>query len=149
MLTLEQELLLQGKTTSAASGKCLKFPVLYNIAKGSFLICNLFTNNISVSFCFQSTSAKCSWPGEFIRWPTRLSYSGVYVLRSVFNLLQMKFLDSKSIDEQDTFQCHLLQSLKITSYSAPFLNRNEKVGPFPIIIWRRTSSSSYSKFLVP
>ena len=34
-----------GKPTSAASGKCPKFPVRYNIAKDSFLISNSFTNN--------------------------------------------------------------------------------------------------------
>ena len=128
MLILEQKLVLQGKTTSAASGKCPKFPIYYNIAKDSFLISNSFTNNFSVSFRFQSTSsAKCSWPGsEFTRWPTRLSYAGVCVLRLAFNLLQMKFLDNKNCDEQDTFQCHLLQSLKITPYSAPFLNSKRK-----------------------
>ena len=104
--------------------KCSRFPIRYNIAKDSLLISNSFTNNFSVSFRFQSTSsAKCSWPGsEFTRWPTRLSYAGVCVLRLAFNFLWMKFLDSKSFVEKDTFQCHLLQSLKITSYSAPFLN---------------------------
>ena len=51
-----------GKTTSAASGKCPKFPIHYNIAKDSFLISNSLTNNFSVSFRFQSTSsAKCSY----------------------------------------------------------------------------------------
>ena len=66
-----------------------KFPIHYNIAKDSFLISNSFTNNFSVSFCFQSTSsAKCSWPGsESIRWLTRLSYAGVSGLRMAFNLL--------------------------------------------------------------
>ena len=41
----------------AASGKCPKFPVHYNIAKDYFLISNSFTNNFSVSFRFQSTSS--------------------------------------------------------------------------------------------
>ena len=47
----------------------------------------------------------------------------------------MKFLDNKSFDELDTFQCHLLQSLKITSYSAPFLNlkRKNRVLLLPVI----------------
>ena len=48
-----------------------------------------------------------------------------------FNLLQMKLLHNKSFDEQDTFQCHLLQPLKITSYSAPFLNSKRKNGILP------------------
>ena len=124
MLILEQNPVLYGKTTSAASGKYPRFPIHYNIAKGSLLISNSFTNNFSVSFRFQSTSSvKCSWPGsELTRWPTRLSYAAVCVLRLAFNLLLMKFLDNKSFVEKDTFQCHLLQSLKITSYSAPFLN---------------------------
>ena len=128
MLILEQNPVLQGKPTSAASGKCPKFPVRYNIAKDSFLISNSFTNNFSVSFRFQSTSsAKCTWLGsEFIRWQTVLSYAGVCVLRTAFNLLQMKFLDNKSFDEQDTSQCYPLQSPKITSYLVPFLNPNEK-----------------------
>ena len=93
MLILEQKLVLYGKTTSAASGKCSRFPIRYNIAKDSLLISNSFTNNFSISFRFQSTSsAKCSWPGsEFTRWPTRLSYAGVCVLRLAFNLLWMKF----------------------------------------------------------
>ena len=40
------------------------------------------------------------WPGgEFIRWPTRLSYVGVYVLHLAFNLLWMMFLDNKNFDE--------------------------------------------------
>ena len=127
MLILEQKLVLYGKTTSAASGKCSRFPIRYNIAKDSLFISNSFTNNFSVSFrSFQSTSsAKCSCPGsEFTRWPTRLNYAGVCVLRLAFNLLWMKFPDNKSFVEKDTFQCHLLQSLKITSYSAPFLNSN-------------------------
>ena len=124
MLILEQKLVLYCKTTSAASGNCSRFPIRYNIAKDSLLISNSFTNNFSISFRFQSTSsAKCSWPGsQFTRWPTRLSHAGVCVLRLAFNLLWMKFLDSKSFVEKDTFQCHLLQSLKITSYSAPFLS---------------------------
>ena len=65
------------------------YPIRYNIAKYSFLISNSFTNNFSVSFRFQSNSStKCSWPGsDFIRWPTRLSYVGVCVLRMAFNLL--------------------------------------------------------------
>ena len=87
MLKFEQNPVL--KPTSAASGKCHKFPVHYNIAKDYFLISNSFTNNFSVSFRFQSTSsAKCTWLGsEFIRWPTVLSYAGVCVLRTAFNLL--------------------------------------------------------------
>ena len=64
-----------------------KFPIHYNIAKDSFLISNSFTNNFSVSFRFQSPSS-AKWPGsELIRWPTRLSYAGVCVLRMAFNLL--------------------------------------------------------------
>ena len=35
MLILEQKLVLYGKTTSAASGKCSRFPIRYNIAKDS------------------------------------------------------------------------------------------------------------------
>ena len=125
MLILEQKLVLQGKTTSAASGKCPKFPIYYNIAKDSFLIGNSFTNNffIFISLSVYFLRQMLIWPGgEFTRWPTRLSYAGVCVLRLAFNLLWMKFLDNKSFVEKDTFQCHLLQSLKITSYSAPFLN---------------------------
>ena len=124
MLILEQKLVLYGKTTSAASGKCFRFPIRYNITKDSLFISSSFTTNFSVSFRFQSTSsAKCLWPGsEFTPWPTRLNYAGVCVLRLAFNLLWMKFLDNKSFVEKDTFQCHLLHSLKITSYSAPFLN---------------------------
>ena len=105
MLIVEQKLVLYGKTTSAALGKCSRFHTRYNIAKDSLLINNSFTNNFSVSFRF-----------------TRLNYAGVFVLSLAFNLLWMKFLDNKSFVEKDTFQCHLLQSLKITSYSAPFLN---------------------------
>ena len=134
MLILEQKLVLQGKTTSAASGKCPKFPIYYNIAKDSFLIGNSFTNNffIFISLSVYFLRQMLIWPGgEFTRWPTRLSYAGVCVLRLAFNLLQMKFLDNKNCDEQDTFQCHLLQSLKITPYSAPFLNskRTHRVLP--------------------
>ena len=129
MLILEQKLVLQGKTTSAASGKCPKFPIYYNIAKDSFLIGNSFTNNffIFISLSVYFLRQMLIWPGgEFTRWPTRLSYAGVCVLRLAFNLLQMKFLDNKNCDEQDTFQCHLLQSLKITPYSAPFFNSKRK-----------------------
>ena len=128
MLILEQKRVLYGKTTSAASGKCSSFPIRYNIAKDSLLISNSFTNDFLVSFRFQSTSsAKCSWPGsEFTPWPTRLNYAGVCVLRLAFNLLWMKFLDNKSFVEKDTFQRHLLQSPKITSYSAPFLYSKRK-----------------------
>ena len=129
MLILEQKLVLQGKTTSAASGKCPKFPIYYNIAKDSFLIGNSFTNNffIFISLSVYFLRQMLIWPGgEFTRWPTRLSYAGVCVLRLAFNLLQMKFLDNKNCDEQDTCQCHLLQSLKITPYSAPFLNSKRK-----------------------
>ena len=124
MLILEQKLVLYGKTTSAASGKCSRFLIRYNIAKYSLFISSSFTNNFSVSFRFQSTSsAKCSWPcNEFTPRPTSLNYAGVCVLRLAFNLLWMKFIDNKSFVEKDTFQCHLIRSLKITSYSAPFLN---------------------------
>ena len=138
MLILEQNPVLQGKTTYL---KFHKFSIHYNIAKDSFLISNLFTNYFKVHFAlryrnvvvvvffiFISLSVyflrqMLIWPGsEFTRWPTRLSYGGVCVLRLAFNLLQMKFLDNKRFDKQDTFQCHLLQSLKIISYSAPFSN---------------------------
>ena len=94
----------------------------------------LFWSAIRSQIIFQShfvfslllpPNAHC--PGsEFTRWPTRLNDAGVCVLRSAFNLLWMKFLDNKSFVEKDTFQCHLLQSLKITSYSAPFLNSKWK-----------------------
>ena len=40
--------------------------------------------------------------GEFIRWPTKLSYAGVCVLRLAFNLLQIKFLDNKRCGESNT-----------------------------------------------
>ena len=125
MLIVEQKLVLYGKTTSAALGKCSRFHIRYNIAKDSLLIGNSFTNNFSVSFRFQSSSsAKCSWPGsEFTRWPTRLQL----LCRSLCVELGFQFVvdevfDSKSFVEKDTFQCHLLQSLIITLYSAPFLN---------------------------
>ena len=138
MLILEQNPVLQGKTTSAASRKLPKFPNHYYIAEDSLLISNSFTNKFKVLFCF--ARSKCFffsfislsvyflcqmliWPGsEFIRWPTRLSHAGVYVLRLAFNLMSIKFLYNKSFDEKDTFQCHLLQSLRIISYSVPFLN---------------------------
>ena len=53
MLLSEQKVVLKGKTTSAASGKCPKFPIHYNIAKDSFLISNSFTNNFKVLFALQ------------------------------------------------------------------------------------------------
>ena len=37
------------------------------------------------------------------------------MLRLAFNLMYIQFLYNKSFDEKDTFQCHLLQSLKIIS----------------------------------
>ena len=127
MLILEQNPVLQGKSTPAASRK---FPNHYYIAEESLLISNSFTNKFKVLFCL--AISKCFfcfislsvyflrqmliWPGsKFIRQPTRLSYAGVCVLRLAFNLMQIKFLYNKSFDGNDTFQCHLLQSLKIIS----------------------------------
>ena len=86
---------------------------------------NVFFSFISLSVYF--LCQMLIWPGsEFIRWPTRLSHAGVYVLRLAFNLMSIKFLYNKSFDEKDTFQCHLLQSLRIISYSVPFLNSKWK-----------------------
>ena len=78
MLILEQNPVLWGKTTSAASRKFPKFPIHCNIEIHSFLISNSFTNNFKVlyalryrnvvvfyfSFSFRSqstSSAKCSY----------------------------------------------------------------------------------------
>ena len=53
-----------------------------------------------ISLSLYSLRQMLIWPGsEFIRWPTRLSYAGVCLLRLALNLLQMKFVNNKSFDE--------------------------------------------------
>ena len=52
ILILEQNPVLYGKITSAASRKFPKFPNHHHIAEDSLLISNSFTNNFKVLFCF-------------------------------------------------------------------------------------------------
>ena len=137
MLILEQNPVLQGKSTPAASRK---FPNHYYIAEESLLISNSFTNKFKVLFCL--AISKCFFclfhfafsllppPNAHLAWQS--IYSIAYKIKPCrslrvalgFHLMQSKFLYNKSFDGKDTLQCHLLQSLKITA--GEFNSRSHK-----------------------